>query len=635
MADIQIKGQISVDTGNSAAAIKSVKDNLQGAGDAMQKTNAAAGGSSQTFSKLKGELGQLTPGLGQASQGVGALTAALNVLKANPIIGIFVLIAGLVVALFQRFKQMEGVSDSLGKAFGTLSGVIGTFLDKVLTPLIDAFTWLVDNLTNGIIFVLDKLGLASAETANRLGDIVEALDDLEDAEKDSAIAMAESNRKLQEAREIAGDANVPIRERIEALKLAAKIEKEEIDKVVLLNQTKAKLMLESIALESNARQGLIDKIREGSLESLKAARAELAAMKNIDKERLYEIDKMIIAAEDNAAQSAKIGKKTQSQITSMEKEENDKRVAIAKEAAEKKRKIAEDAANEEKKFQQMLTKAQQEAAVESNKNAFEAAKIKLQQDFEAKQKEIELLKVTEDKKKQLFVLAQEDFFRERNKILVQQQAAEDAAKQVQAEKEAAEKAAKEQAEAERVKRLADQFLANNAAQQKAAKEAADTELAIAKAKEEGKVALVQNTQNALTAFSNLVGKETVAGKALAVAASLIDTYRGIAAAVKLGFPAAIPAAAAAAATGFGAVKNILKTKVPGASGDGGGGNTATPVTVAAPVTPQQLSTQLNAASIQGIGNAAAGGINRAFVLDADISNSQERQAKLQRAARLG
>lgn len=635
MADIQIKGQISVDTGNSAAAIKGVKDNLQGAGDAMQKTNAAAGGSSQTFSKLKGELGQLTPGLGQASQGVGALTAALNVLKAHPIIGIFVLIAGLVVALFQRFKQMEGVSDSLGKAFGTLSGVIGAFLDKVLTPLIDAFTWLVDNLTSGIIFVLDKLGLASAETAKEFGRITEELDDLEDAQKDAAIAMAESNRKLQEAREVAADANVPIRERIEALKLAAKIEKEEIDKLVEINTKKAQLNLKYLALESNARTELIDKIKEGSLESLKAARAELAALPNINKAKLEEIDKMIIAAEDNAAQSAKIGKKTQSQITSMEKEENDKRVAIAKDAAEKKRKIAEDAANEEKKFQQMLTKAQQEAAVESTKNAFEAAQIKLQQEFEAKQKEIEILKVSEDKKKQLYILAQEDFFRERNKILVQQEQADADAKAKQAEQAAAEQAAKDQAEADRTARLAERFLANNAAQQKAAKENADAEIAIEKAKQDGKVALANQTQNALTALSNLVGKETVAGKGLAVAASLIDTYRGIAAAVKLGFPLAIPAAAAAAATGFGAVKNILKTKVPGASGDGGGGNTASPVPINAPVTPQQLSTQLNAASIQGIGNAAAGGINRAFVLDADISSSQERAAKLQRAARLG
>jgi hypothetical protein len=48
-------------------------------------------------------------------------------------------------------------------------------------------------------------------------------------------------------------------------------------------------------------------------------------------------------------------------------------------------------------------------------------------------------------------------------------------------------------------------------------------------------------------------------KAVAVAAALINTYQGITAGVALGYPAAIPAVAFAAATGFAAVKNILKT----------------------------------------------------------------------------
>jgi hypothetical protein len=55
----------------------------------------------------------------------------------------------------------------------------------------------------------------------------------------------------------------------------------------------------------------------------------------------------------------------------------------------------------------------------------------------------------------------------------------------------------------------------------------------------------------------------------------------------------------------------------------------------APLAPQQASTSLNAGSIQGVGNAAAGGVGRSFVLDADIKSNQERQARIARAARLG
>lgn len=62
--------------------------------------------------------------------------------------------------------------------------------------------------------------------------------------------------------------------------------------------------------------------------------------------------------------------------------------------------------------------------------------------------------------------------------------------------------------------------------------------------------------------ADALGKETQAGKAAALAQSLINTYQGISAGVKLGYPMAIPAVAAATLTGFGAVKNIISTKVP-------------------------------------------------------------------------
>jgi hypothetical protein len=86
---------------------------------------------------------------------------------------------------------------------------------------------------------------------------------------------------------------------------------------------------------------------------------------------------------------------------------------------------------------------------------------------------------------------------------------------------------------------------------------------------------VQNTKR--TANVSLV-KDSIAAataifgenKALAVAGALINTYQGISAGVKLGYPAAIPAVAMAAATGFAAVKNILSTN------KGGGGSTSTP-----------------------------------------------------------
>ena len=96
------------------------------------------------------------------------------------------------------------------------------------------------------------------------------------------------------------------------------------------------------------------------------------------------------------------------------------------------------------------------------------------------------------------------------------------------------------------------------------------------------------------------------------------------------------AAAATIAAGLLNVKKIISTKIPSAKGGGSVPDGSAPsLSAGAPISPIQLGTQLNTSSIQGIGNAAAGGVNRAFILEADINNSNERQFRLQRAARLG
>ena len=77
-------------------------------------------------------------------------------------------------------------------------------------------------------------------------------------------------------------------------------------------------------------------------------------------------------------------------------------------------------------------------------------------------------------------------------------------------------------------------------------------------------------QDAIGALQGLFGES----KALSVAMALVNTYQGIAAGVKLGYPAAIPAVAMAAATGFAAVKNILKTNKNSSSS---GSTSSTPV----------------------------------------------------------
>lgn len=97
-----------------------------------------------------------------------------------------------------------------------------------------------------------------------------------------------------------------------------------------------------------------------------------------------------------------------------------------------------------------------------------------------------------------------------------------------------------------------------------------------RAEQESKLELAGVVGNALGAVANLIGKNTVAGKALAIAQATIDTYAGAAKALATYPP---PFGAIAAGTvilqGLLNVKQILSVKVPGAS-DGTTGPTGGP-----------------------------------------------------------
>ena len=162
----------------------------------------------------------------------------------------------------------------------------------------------------------------------------------------------------------------------------------------------------------------------------------------------------------------------------------------------------------------------------------------------------------------------------------------------------------------------------------------EAEARIDKLSADQKIALAVQTGDALLAVSDILGRETAAGKALAVSAALINTYQGITAGVKLGFPAAIPAVALAAATGFSAVRNILAVKVPGA-GSGSTGSLSSPnLNTAAPIAPNQpqaATTNISAQSINALGNQAI----RTYVIESDVTSNQQRIAAIQQRARFG
>ena len=164
---------------------------------------------------------------------------------------------------------------------------------------------------------------------------------------------------------------------------------------------------------------------------------------------------------------------------------------------------------------------------------------------------------------------------------------------------------------------------------------------IDKLEAEAKIKNAEVASQLLGTISDLVGKNTAAGKAAAIASTTIDTYlsaqKAYASQLIPGDPSSpIRAAIAAGIAIVGGIKNvksILAVKTPNGGG-GGAANISAPSLSGAPIAPAQpqaATTNLSTQSINALGNQAT----RAYVIESDVTSSQQRMAAIQQRARFG
>ena len=156
-----------------------------------------------------------------------------------------------------------------------------------------------------------------------------------------------------------------------------------------------------------------------------------------------------------------------------------------------------------------------------------------------------------------------------------------------------------------------------------------------------KLAQLQMISSALGGYSQLLGEQTAAGKALAIAQTSIDTYLSASAAFKNvlqsplskfmpdgGLSLAIFAAGGAVAAGIANVRKIVSVKVPG----GGGGNQAP--SAAAPSVPQ--FNPAVAQQVQGGGDVQLGmKPQKVYVVESDIRGTMNKVDVIQSNATIG
>jgi hypothetical protein len=518
------------------------------------------------------------------------------------------------------------------------------------------------NAFNGIKAAIGSTGIGLLVVA--LGTIVAYWDDI----KAAVSGVSEEQKKLNKASsdnlKTQQDKLKAIGDQDNILKLQGKSEKEILQikkkqtedtiaaaKVTLQNNiATAKAQLEAAQRNKDILKGTLEFLTAPLAILLKAVDSVGAALgKNFGlEEGLYgNIAELVFDPEDVKKKGDETIKESEKLLKDLENQRAGFQLSIQQ--------IDKDAAKKAQETQEEKDKKALEAQQAAAKVLDDARRVKL---TEQQKEEEDAIRKFEESKKTLLAAGISDFT-----AITEQQEIELAAirKKYKDEEEARlakEKEDKLKKEEEENKRLAE-ARQNTLEQQKAANEAliqAEIDLQNRRfdAANAG-LALLESLAGQNEKIANLI---FAVQKGLEIARIITDTARGIVAA-KAGLaavppflgtlpnPAFVKAAIVAAKqiTGLkiaaaSSIASIAATSISkfkggggggGAVGGGGGGDISTSAPITPQLTPQVTATAVNTAAVNQLGNQAT----RAYVLNSDIQNNEQRNAYINRNASIG
>ena len=169
---------------------------------------------------------------------------------------------------------------------------------------------------------------------------------------------------------------------------------------------------------------------------------------------------------------------------------------------------------------------------------------------------------------------------------------------------------------------------------KIAKDGSESRKSIDKAEADAKKKLVNEVSNVMGTASELLGKQTAAGKALAIAQTTIKTIQGGVAAFTgmideipgpVGIALGAVAAAGVVASGFKSVQEIINVPVPNSGG------VSSPTMPSAPVINAQSTTKSQTQDVR-VTNTDDKEPIKAYITNSDLQNNEQRNNFLNRAS---
>lgn len=567
---MSIEQRTNTESGKQMVAqTKEISDKLKELEKGVGDTRRNVGNYAEDIEAATANLGGMTGATGQMIKGMSGGIASIKAFNAALMANPFVAIASAILAVISAIGKLMDRNNELAVSVKTILAPIELIITKVLdavaalfVEIVKVFEWLAE----AYIKVYNWLGLISDETVKSIETargMAQAQRDIYNAETDNVLVLARQRRELEKMKTIVAEQTKSLQERTEAADRGVEI---------LRQMEQAELSVLRAKYEQIKAQNAL------SYTSDEDRRKEVEALAALEqKQAEYEAQRRELIGQRSGFENTE-----RANAAAADKKRADDYAKAQKDAAEKAKKAKEDA---DKKAAETAKKVQAEV-LKSYENGITELQLKIRESnigIVDKKKALEdqdrlnqaILEKERYRLSQGLITQQEfDNIKLEQRIAFQEQVAELEKAEEDKKKEAAaidlenKRAIEEEnitSDFEReTLRLEQQYQMEVAAAEKVGADVSLIEAKYAQIREKREKELVdaklQMTADIAGQISNIMGQESAAGKAFALAQATINTYLGASKAIAQGGIRGIAQAAIVIAAGLKQVASIAKVK---------------------------------------------------------------------------
>lgn len=567
---MSIEQRTNTESGKQMVAqTKEISDKLKELEKGVGDTRRNVGNYAEDIEAATANLGGMTGATGQMIKGMSGGIASIKAFNAALMANPFVAIASAILAVISAIGKLMDRNNELAVSVKTILAPIELIITKVLdavaalfVEIVKVFEWLAE----AYIKVYNWLGLISDETVKAIETargMAQVERDIYNAETDLIVVLARQRREMEGQKAILADQTKSSKERQaaanEALRISREMEAAELKVLeAKYQQIKTQNELsytsdedrrkeqEALAALEQKRAEYLSQRKELTSQVSGLEKADMAAAAAADKKRADDYakaqkdaaEKAKKAKEDADKKAAETAKKVQAEvlksyengITELQLRIRESNIGIVD-----KKKALED----QDRLNQAILEKERYRLSQGLITQQEFDNIKLEQRIAFQEKVAELEKAEEDKKKEAAAIDLEN-----------KRAIEEANITSDFERETL--------------RLEQQRQLEVAAAEKVGADVTLIEAKYAQIREKREKELVnaklQMTADIAGQISNMMGQESEAGKAFAIAQATINTYLGASKAIAQGGIWGVAQAAIVIAAGLKQVASIMKVK---------------------------------------------------------------------------